>query len=146
MIVALTPALGFFKPALAFSGSGAGTSPSPYIITNCAQLEEARSNLGADYKLGNDIDCTDQSASPGFTPIGGGGGSFSGSFDGNGFTISNLTINQDVNDFYSQYVGLFGRVDGGTISNLRIAARASPGTSTPAWSSDTWATPEAYIM
>lgn len=40
---------------------------------------------------------------------------YSGTFDGNGHTISNLNISSS-----SQYVGLFGYVDGGTIKNVKV--------------------------
>lgn len=41
---------------------------------------------------------------------------FFGEFDGNGYSIDNLTINLDWND----YLGLFGRVSGGVIRNLGV--------------------------
>lgn len=45
---------------LAFSGDGDGLSAeTAFIITTCAQLQEMNGELGAYYKLGNDIDCAE---------------------------------------------------------------------------------------
>jgi len=67
--------------------------------------------------LGNDIDLSAYASGyGGWTPIGYGyDRSFSGVFNGNGKTISSLTINRT-----STYVGLFGSVYGGTVQNLGI--------------------------
>lgn len=42
---------------------------------------------------------------------------FTGKFDGNGYTISNLTIT----DKKAKYIGLFGFVEGGTIHNVTLS-------------------------
>lgn len=60
-----------------------------------------------------------------WTPVGTGsrfgsipvGKSFKGTFDGNGQTISNLSINVDPEN-PDQAIGLFGIIDGGTVKNL----------------------------
>ena len=49
-----------------------------------------------------------------WTPIGRSGNKFKGDFDGNGYTISNLSVSG------SDYVGLFGWVDTGTISDVAL--------------------------
>lgn len=74
------------------------------------------------YRLGGDIDL---STVPDWEPIGTQSPPrpFTGTFDGADFTISGLTINDNTAD----YQGLFGDVNGGTItrvrlSNVRIAA------------------------
>lgn len=99
------------KTALAFSGSGAGTSAEdPYLITTCAQLQEMNDALGAYYKLSNDIDCSatttwnEDSGNPGtyfgFVPTGwdGNNGSlFSGALNGNNKVIIGLYINRNMN-------------------------------------------------
>ena len=66
--------------------------------------------------LANDIDMTGIS---GFTPIGGGKSEagtkpFRGIFDGQGYTIDNLTISYSG----TQHVGLFGNIQGATIKNV----------------------------
>lgn len=104
--------LSFFtwSNAEAFSGSGSGSSESPYIIGTCIQLQEMEDDLDARYKLGADIDCSETStwnSGSGFDPVGEYADSFSGNFDGAGHIISNLFINRPTTD----YVGLFGYVD-----------------------------------
>ena len=48
--------------------------------------------------------------------IGDGDNPFTGSFNGNGFTISNLKITSKT----AEYIGLFGYVEGGTIYNVTL--------------------------
>ena len=99
---------------------------SSYIITTPAELaglaelvNSGNSFSGKTIELLNDIDLADEP----WTPIGGAGSTggslfekknqFSGSFNGNSHTISNLFINSD--EF--QFAGLFGAVSG---SGIRI--------------------------
>ena len=98
--------------AFAFSGSGAGTSASPYEITTRAQLEEVKNNLSAYYKLVNNIDLGNVE----WTPIGAQKTPFTGIFDGNGYIISNLQINKGTVD----YIGLFGNTNNATITNVKL--------------------------
>ncbi|CAG7651411.1 hypothetical protein PAESOLCIP111_06311 [Paenibacillus solanacearum] len=74
----------FPKASFAFSGSGAGTKLNPYIITTPAQLNEIKSSSGSYYVLGQDIDLTGIPWSP--IPT------FSGTLDGRGYAIRNMTI------------------------------------------------------
>lgn len=83
----------------AFSGHGLGTSNDPYEITNCYELQEVNNSLSSYYRVVNDIDCSVTStwdSEKGFFPIGTGSAtdSFNGTFDGNGYEISNLYINR----------------------------------------------------
>jgi uncharacterized protein YjdB len=70
--------------------------------------------------LGNNIDLSAYASGDGWIPIGDNSRRFSGVFDGNGKTISNLTINRTSDN----YIGLFGYVggyvSGGTVQNLGI--------------------------
>lgn len=119
----------FSIKVLAFSGAGDGTSPNPYQIENCLQLQEIRDNLNAHYILINNIDCSDTpnwNMGLGFTPIGNLSTPFSGAFNGNGYMISNLFINRANED----YVGLFGymsdiisNVENVTLMNTNITGR-----------------------
>ncbi len=105
----------------AFSG-GDGTPENPYQISTQPDLEAVNNNLAASYILINDIDLSgttytqaviapDQSTDMGFQ-----GTNFSGVFNGNGFAISNLTINSGTN---SQHIALLGHVNQlGKIKNL----------------------------
>ena len=94
-------------------------------ITNCTELQNMQNDLTADYIILNNIDCSETStwnAGAGFDPVGTFDPSsvltFSGSLNGNGYTITGLTINRPTED----YVGLFGylRMNGKTISNLNF--------------------------
>jgi hypothetical protein len=78
-------------------------------ISTLAQLQAM--SVSGDYVLVNNIDATDTktwNASggvyAGFIPIGTSAAPFTGTFDGGGFSISNLYINRPTTD----YVGLFG--------------------------------------
>jgi hypothetical protein len=79
-------------------------------ITTAQELSNIRNNLTATYRLMNDIDL--ESAE--WQPIGTASTPFSGTFIGNQFTISNLTITQT-----QTYVGLFAN-NSGTIKNLKL--------------------------
>jgi len=67
----------------------AGNIVSMLIFTP-SQLEAINNNLSGNYALGGNIDL---SSIANFTPIGGSSG-FSGTLNGLGYTVSNLTINQ----------------------------------------------------
>ena len=83
------------------------------------------------WQLGRDIDATDTQlwhlsnhdgidstakVAQGFGQIGYGKSSFKGTFDGNGYTISNLYIYRE----FDKGVGIFGKTDGATIRNLKL--------------------------
>lgn len=98
-----------------FLFNGNGLSNDPYIITNGAQLHGIfeRGDWNRQYfKLGNSIDLGGHE----WTPIGNSTTPFKGHFDGNGYTIYGLSIQNDLND----YAGLFGKVEGSKISGLSI--------------------------
>ena len=106
-----------------FTG-GSGTSADPYQIASSYDLQ-ILSELVADsdeataeqysqayYVQTKDIELKNVS----FVPIGTHPGiGFSGSYDGNYYTISNLDI-----DTTGSYIGLFGWVNGGSIENLSV--------------------------
>jgi len=104
---------------------GSGTAEAPYLIYTEADLRAVGSTLSTEshYRLMADITLTsDNDDDPGngnWTPIGGTRG-FSGTFDGNGYTITGLRINIPEN-FLSHYVsaGMFGGNDG-VIENLGL--------------------------
>ncbi len=97
---------------LTFSLSGSGTTADPYLINTAADLKQINLKLGSAYKLMNDIDLTGNR----FYMIGSSQNNFSGTFDGNGKTISNLTLNNP----NGSYAGLFG-YSRGTIKNLTLS-------------------------
>ncbi|SNY97263.1 MBG domain-containing protein [Halomonas sp. hl-4] len=108
-------------------------------IRNAHQLQLMAMDLDADYKLAADIDlasalsnkagmwATDASDADnidgaGFAPIGEGSPTgdgdteFTGTFDGRGHTVSDLTIDRPDTD----YVGMFGFVEGGTVRHVGL--------------------------
>ena len=100
---------------------GLGTDKSPYEISTADELENFRNlvNNGieksAHAKLMNDINLNGNAANQ-WIPIGNSiGNSYSGTFNGNGHTISGLYIYPGDND-----QGLFGRVSG-TVQNLSVS-------------------------
>lgn len=112
---------GEISAVFAFSGSGSGTSGDPFVITNENQLQEMNDNKTAYYVLGNNIDAT---ATRTWNSNGAGGyygflsiKTFTGSFDGQNYVITNLFENIPDND----YIGLFGNVgSGGVVKNAGI--------------------------
>jgi hypothetical protein len=99
-------------------------NPSLIKITNCQELQNIKNNLTASYKLVKDIDCSETKIwnnGQGFEPIGMNPRcvaslGFKGNFDGNNFSIINLTIRRGGN----ACVGLFGTTYNANISNLVI--------------------------
>ena len=92
--------------------------------TTSTDLQGMNGNLAGKYALGSNIDATATStwnSGAGFTPIGNSTTNFTGSFDGLGHTISNLTINLPS----TSYVGLFGQT--GSSSDIRNVGLAGSG-------------------
>ena len=89
------------------------TVPSGYIgIYDVAGLRNISNNLSGKYILMADIDMAGEA----FTPIGiDANSAFTGIFEGNDHTITNLTIESS-----NQYVGMFGYVKAGTVQNLKL--------------------------
>ena len=110
-------------PAAVWSYSGgSGTSGDPYQIATKADLKYLSEHSGewskhfkqtaditfadADFQSGGDF----YNSGNGFIPIGNISTEFTGSYDGDGYTISNLFINRSGTD----RVGFFGRTANGT--------------------------------
>ena len=102
--------------------TGSGTESDPYQIGTAEQLKRFRDivngsngqtqNRGACAELTADVDLENDA----WTPIGPDeGSSYTGTFDGKGYTIKNLNVSGSGN------IGLFGYVSGGTIRNLTVA-------------------------
>ena len=118
---------------------GKGTKESPYQISNAEELNIFRNivngtdgqtqNTGACGVLTNDIDLSGEE----WTPIGKNPGSeaYIGNFNGNGHTISGLTITGDIT-----YAGLFGCINNGatiadvTLKDGSISTTSTTGTGT----------------
>ena len=122
MVLAMLPTAAFAEDVPTSEDSGAGES-SYIMIDSVEDLQAISQNLSADYKLDTDIDL---SGVENWTPIGtfyteNEDGetpdetyAFTGTFDGDGHTISNLTIDGNIS------AGLFGCVANGTVKNLTV--------------------------
>jgi len=107
-------------------------SAAAVTISDCQGLQNMQNDFGSDYILTQDIDCSVTNiwnGGAGFEPIGPStlegdylnqgfapSISFTGTLDGQGYSISNLKINRPTKDF----TGLFRNLNGATISNLNI--------------------------
>jgi len=87
---------------------GQGTPDDPYLIATGLDLGAVYYDPIADYKLTNSIDLSGMRFSGPVIP------EFAGSFDGNDFVISSLTIVGE------SYLGLFGRIAGDAVRNLGV--------------------------
>lgn len=132
ILVLLVMVLFAAGPALAKYGGGSGTAANPYLIYTAGQMNEIGANQtdwSKYFKLMADIDLSmfdGREGRPAFNIIGyyiNGVGSkaFTGSFDGNGHTISNFTYNSSSGN---DTVGLFGYVNasGAKIKNLTLCS------------------------
>ncbi|MFC2140413.1 ZmpA/ZmpB/ZmpC family metallo-endopeptidase-related protein, partial [Candidatus Auribacterota bacterium] len=84
-------------------------------VTNAQELQNIQNNLADDYYLANDINC---SGIANFEPIGTAATPFTGTLNGNNYSISALTIDRSAEN----NVGLFGCVRGATIQNVSLLA------------------------
>ena len=82
------------------------------VIKTADELQAIKNNLSGKYILMNDISLFGYD----WEAIGDSGNAFTGEFNGNGYVISNLTINKP----NEQYQGLFGYVYGGTVENIGL--------------------------
>ena len=97
---------------------GSGSSTDPFVISNEADLRTLATNVNAGesytgvyFEVSDDIALTSA-----WTPIGGKDNAFSGSFNGGGFTISGIEINDGTKDFN----GLFGWIEDATVSYVIV--------------------------
>ena len=130
MILLLLAAFGFSVRLNAQTATapstGDGSSGTPYEIAtweNLYWISQDISRWNKHYIQTADIDLSTASpaitgwdSNQGWTPIGNGTTQFTGSYDGQGFTINGLYINRPS----TIYAGLFGRIANSTISNLGV--------------------------
>lgn len=111
--------------ATSFSG-GNGTKDNPYQISRGEELAYFKTVIESDdnsnyldkyYVLTSNINLGNLY----FDPIGENGQIFSGTFDGQGYTISNLKIDLVININNNLYSGLFTKTENATIKNLNIS-------------------------
>ena len=100
-----------------FAG-GDGTSGAPYQVASASHLWLVRGELDKHFQQTQDIDLSVVTEPEGFKPIGNNTNRFTGTFDGNGKKITNLTINlQEA----VKFVGFFGFIhENSTVKNVRL--------------------------
>ena len=102
--------------------SGSGTEPDPYLVANLENLYWMTENSGEWFRYyiqTSNIDASSTSTwdnGQGFTPLGNNSIKFTGSYDGDGYTINGLTINRPT----TAYTGLFGYTNGSTIKDIGV--------------------------
>lgn len=103
-------------------GGGTGTESDPILITEAAQLKllANKVNSGTTYagiyfKLMVNIDLNNKE----WIPVGDNFRTFKGNLNGNNKSILNMRIT----NFNSNYVGLFGKIEEGCISYLKVSGR-----------------------
>jgi hypothetical protein len=101
-----------FRSGVSVALGGSGTQSDPYLISSANDLSEINNDLTAYYKMTDNIDLEHQE----YEPIGGPNYPFQGTFDGDGFEISNLTITT-----FACEVGMFSSIDNAVIKNLTIS-------------------------
>lgn len=97
-------------------GGGSGTPSDPYLICSTAQwlkLGATSSDWSKSFKLESNVDLG-LVPSGTFTPIGDATTPFSGSLNGAGYSIQNLTVSSTLD------LGLFGVTSNATFSNLTL--------------------------
>ena len=104
-----------------FSG-GSGTQEDPYLISNAVQFYMVEDDLNACYRLISDITVTGT-----HSPIGTDKKPFNGIFDGNGYSITNLTVESlpydSTNITMTPSTGMFGTIGrNGVVKNLTLNA------------------------
>lgn len=107
--------------------SGNGSKSRPYIIDNVKRLQDfaAAVNAGENYAgkyiaLAANLDLSDIAWTPIGTADHGKYNGFSGTFDGRGYTVSNVICGTGSASADYEAIGLFGVVDGGTVKNLNV--------------------------
>lgn len=134
MVLSLMPATVQASPA----SGGSGTKADPYLIATAQDLVEFRDEVNASTNKSTSTLCAKLTANINlagqeWTPIGQYKSyseyvKYGGTFDGNGHTISGLSINAT-----TAYQGLFGYVNGGEIKDLTVAGSVTTSTESSAY-------------
>ena len=99
---------------------GKGTKENPFLIKTEEDFKEIEKNLGAYYKLDQDIDLKGKD----FQPIGSKSNPFTGVFNGNNHIIKGLSINKGKDE---DNIGLFAALKDAKIFDLTIKDAAIDG-------------------
>ena len=112
-----------YTNAIDFSGNvtGGGTLASYMLVSTLFDLQNMQNNLSGSYALASNIDASGTASwngGAGFVPVGNSTTAFTGKLNGQGHTITGLTIDRPTTDD----VGLFGYTGtGASIDNLTLA-------------------------
>ncbi len=98
---------------------GEGTESDPYIIRDDHDLQSVYEELDANYKLGQNINASKTNNwydEKGFDSLGNDSQPFTGSIDGDGYTIEGITINRSS----TSQIGLISTTNVANINNIRM--------------------------
>ncbi len=126
LVTSLFISLSALFPAFAQFDGGSGTARDPYQITNIRQLQSIRDYPDKHYIITKNIEAKAADSlnkDAGFEPIGTEQNPFTGSLDGQYFTIYNLSIVRPDNE----NTGLFGFINGGTVNRVKLKNTAIQG-------------------
>ncbi len=102
-------------PADSQTMAGSGTENDPYQVENLCHLRDMEASPRSHYIQVKDIDeWVTHGWENGFTPI----KNFSGTYDGNGYQISNLKVVGASGRF--ENTGLFGKLQGGLLKRVKL--------------------------
>ena len=103
-------------PADSQAMTGSGTESDPYQVENLCHLRGVEASPRSHYIQIKDIDATTMTYGwkNGFAPI----KVFSGTYDGNGYKISNLKVGVASGKF--ENTGLFGKLQGGLLKRVKL--------------------------
>ena len=117
-VLAIVLSVAMILSAMVFSISAVDFDDTWKAVTTAAELKAIEDDLAGNYYLANDITLTGDWESIGW--LDSGDAAFTGTFDGNGKTISGLSMNYAGSLNASSNVGLFA-INAGTIKNLTVA-------------------------
>lgn len=106
----------------AYSG-GDGTAASPFLLSSAKDLQDL-SEYPADWASDIYLKLTADITAPAGLTIGSIGSPFKAHFDGDGYTISDLSVSQTA---LGQAAGLFGAIDGAVIKGVAVTDAAVEG-------------------
>ena len=106
----------------AYSG-GDGTAASPFLLSSAKDLQDL-SEYPADWASDIYLKLTSDITAPAGLTIGSIGSPFKAHFDGDGYTISDLSVSQSA---LGQAAGLFGAIDGAVIKGVAVTDAAVEG-------------------
>lgn len=104
-----------FKPGF---GGGTGVASNPYLISTPAHLAELSGTTDPDFVSAHYVQTADiDMAGVAFSPCGTSAVPFSGVYDGDGHSISHLSVSVSGDN-----AGMFGYISGGEVKNLNISS------------------------